>query len=164
MIAERQSTLEEDYHSSRSRRGRRNYKRLPIPERQATLNRWFTQTMYMPFLKYAEVWRANQGTRIVYSGGYNVLDSSSEMDEVNAKAEVIEAIDKAKRLNLPATDLVRQLAIVTKDMAYRIHDVGGWTASYFGHIVDLIVVERYRQTQHYAEELKRKELPNAFAT
>ena len=74
------------------------------------------------------------------------------------------AIDKAKRLNLPATDLVRQLAIVTKDMAYRIHDVGGWTASYFGHIVDLIVVERYRQTQHYAEELKRKELPNAFAT
>ena len=120
--------------------------------------------MYMPFLKYAEVWRACQGTRIAYSAGYDVLDSSAEMDEVSAKSEVIEAIDRAKRLNLPASDLVRKLAIVTKEMAYKVHDVGGWTASYFGYLVDLIVVERYMESMQYAEELKRKELPNAFVS
>jgi len=163
MTAERQSIQRGDRRLQPSRRTRRNYKRLPAPERQTTLDRWFTQTMYMPFLRYVEVWRACQGTRIAYSAGHNVLDGSSEMDEFITEVEVIKAINKAKRLNLPANDLVRKLAIVTKEMAYKTHDVGGWTASYFGHVVDLIVVQTYSQTQNYAEELKRKELPNAFA-
>ncbi len=118
--------------------------------------------MLMLYYGYSEVWKTSEGADIVRRAGHNVEDGTAEMEGNCSRSVVKNAIEKGKMSGIPASDMVRALASVTKTMAYQANDRDGWTASYFGDIVDLIVVETYHETQSYAEELKRKELPNAF--
>ena len=156
---ERQLSLE-DIPTRRVRRrsnSRRTIKRLTPDVRPRVLNYWITQHMMRPFLQNAETWKWDVGSEIADSSGHDVESGSAFRDNLTASGDLDSAIELARKLKLPAKDVIDALYNQTKQMAYRINDQTGWTATYFGYVVDH-VIERYPRSKKYGEELKRKAL------
>jgi len=142
---------------ARRSRKRRHSKRLTEFEKPGVVNYWMTQKMLRPFLLCAETYRHNEGSQIADQSHYNVEEGSAFGDNLAALDALDAGIDQAKRMKIPAKDVIDALYHQTKLMAHRINDQTGWPATYFGLVVDR-VIQRFPRDRKYGEELKRKAL------
>ena len=113
--------------------------------------------MLKPFLQGAESFRTNFGAQIATKARQNVEERSAEGAKLDAFEEIGEAIDNAKRKTIPAKDVIDSLYSLTRQIARNSNDNMGWTATYFGEIVDM-VIDRYPRDKKYGKTLKRKAL------
>lgn len=145
--------------SKKPKRTRRTRpKTLSHANRPRELSRWISQDMFIPYHAGAQIWQQKIGARFASGSGQNVEDITVEMDNDVVVANMSKAIDKARRMDLSAKDVVDALFQMTGSIANKVHDGNtGWTSTYFCSVVDL-VVERYRLTPGYAEQLKRDTL------
>lgn len=154
---EKQLSFSEANQTRRRSRRRRRTKRLTEFEKPGVVNYWLTQKMLKPFLKGAESFRTNFGAQIATYGRQNVEERSAEGAKFDAFEEIAEAIDYANRKTIPAKDVIDSLYSLTRQIARNSNDSMGWTATYFGEVVDM-VIERYPRDKKYGEDLKRKAL------
>lgn len=137
------------------RRKRKPLKRLTKDQLPLETNRWWTQKMFEPFTKGAQVWQHARGAEIASKSGMSVEDISADIDESDSNNNIKDAIIAAQRAKLPASVIIDKLYEQTRYMALRVNDSSGWTAAYFGDVVDQ-VIEIYPRDQKYGEDLKRK--------
>jgi hypothetical protein len=153
----RQLSLDEQLKKRKNRTRRARPKTLSHAERPRELNRWLSQRMFIPYHAGAQIWEQNKGAQIASRSGQRVEDVTAEMDNDAVFANIADAIDKAKKMDLSAKDVVDGIFRMTTGIANKVHDNTGWTSTYFCSVVDL-VIERYHLTPGYGEQLKRDTL------
>lgn len=133
--------------TSRLRRARRAYKRIPESRKSVVLEEEWSGGLDQAHRKLAQHWQNNRRSfnfrvRDEIAHQYNV---STEVGDsaFSPQDEFIAAVNKAKRRELPALTIVRRLVKARAQLAQELNDDIGWTRDFTSQAIAL-VGESYR--------------------